>query len=153
MEVRALKAYVQLQKDHKDPFNSQQARMFTFDSSQTIWVVSSHVDVYEALEQIQDLSNPNPKLQTMTHLGIETCGWAAPVDETGDNDDTPPSEHPARRRCRLIAVVDRNLEVASALGFQNEPLNKIITDNGSARGALNDAVKEAMAGIIIQQVS
>lgn len=149
MEMRAVKAYVQLSKDHDDPFNINQARMFVFDSSQTIWVVSSHSDVYEALEQIQELQNP--KLHSMTHLGVETCGWAAPVDD--QSDDIPPSEHKERRRCRLVVVIDRNLEVASALGFQNKPLNDIITDNGSARGALSDSVKQAMASIIVQQAS
>lgn len=147
MEMRAVKAYVQLSEDHLDPFNINQARMFVIDKSKTIWVVSSHADVYEALEQIQQLEDP--KLQSMTHLGVETTGWAAPVDT--DNDDIAPSMHSQRRRCRLVAVVDRNLEVASCLGFSDSV--ELVTDKGNARGALDDAIKECMAAIVYQQAT
>ena len=147
MEKRAQTAFDHLRKDHKDPYDMQAARMFIFNPDHSIEVISSHQEVYEALENVTNLTDP--RLLTMRQLGVETCGWAAPVNETGDNDDTPPSAHPARRRCRLIAVVDRNLEVASCLGFSDT--DDLVTDQGNARGALDDAIKQCMAAIIHQQ--
>ena len=52
----------------------------------------------------------------------------------------PPSQHPLRRRVRLVvAVCDRG--VASVLRFADTP-NDVITDAGAARGSLADAVKD-----------
>ncbi|CAB4541186.1 unannotated protein [freshwater metagenome] len=81
---------------------------------------------------------------------VLTCGWAAPLNreeqdgETRSDDETadevPPSQHPLRRRVRLVvAVCDKG--VASVLRFADTP-NDIVTDAGAARGSLADAVKD-----------
>ena len=84
---------------------------------------------------------------------VLTCGWAAPIDhdelatgltetetETETSEDIPPSQHPLRRRVRLVvAVCDKG--VASVLRFADTP-NDIVTDAGAARGSLADAVKD-----------
>jgi hypothetical protein len=86
---------------------------------------------------------------------VLTCGWAAPIDKShksaddNDNDDdddedddanekVPPSQHPQRRRVRLVAVVG-DQGVGSVLRFADTP-KEIVTDAGSARGSLADAV-------------
>jgi hypothetical protein len=82
---------------------------------------------------------------------VLTCGWAAPIDRSdkndhhddGDHDDVddkklPPSQHPQRRRVRLVVVVG-DQGVGSVLRFADTP-KEIVTDAGSARGSLADAV-------------
>ncbi|MBJ7398596.1 MAG: hypothetical protein JHD29_07560, partial [Ilumatobacteraceae bacterium] len=60
--------------------------------------------------------------------------------ETETSEDIPPSQHPLRRRVRLVvAVCDKG--VASVLRFADTP-NDIVTDAGAARGSLADAVKD-----------
>ena len=81
---------------------------------------------------------------------VLTCGWAAPIDRSHDRDDDhgddvddanekiPPSQHPQRRRVRLVVVVGDH-GVGSVLRFADTP-KEIVTDAGSARGSLADAV-------------
>ena len=89
----------------------------------------------------------------MKYLGIETCGWAAPLNNEDDGaDEVRPSEHEARRRCRLLALIDRNLDVASIVLFQDDP-EDIIIDNGQAKGVLDEALKRLMACIIYEQAT
>jgi hypothetical protein len=79
---------------------------------------------------------------------VLTCGWAAPIDRSHESDDddvdldanekVPPSQHPQRRRVRLVVVVG-DQGVGSVLRFADTP-KEIVTDAGSARGSLADAV-------------
>jgi len=87
---------------------------------------------------------------------VLTCGWAAPIDRSdqchddddddaegdddveGDDEKLPPSQHPQRRRVRLVVVVG-DQGVGSVLRFADAP-KEIVTDAGSARGSLADAV-------------
>lgn len=67
---------------------------------------------------------------------VLTSGWAAPINDEGG--DMAPSQHPERRRVRLVVVVcDKG--VASVLRFADTP-DDVITDAGAARGSLADAV-------------
>ncbi|TSA53663.1 MAG: hypothetical protein D4R44_03185 [Actinobacteria bacterium] len=88
----------------------------------------------------------------MKYLGIETCGWAAPINNAEAADEVRPSQHEGRRRCRLLALIDRNLDVASIVLFEDDP-EDIIIDNGQAEGALDDALKKMMACIIYEQAT
>jgi hypothetical protein len=100
------------------------------DGALRITFLAEHGDVYELLE-----SPTNAVVRAFDAAVVLTTGWAAPI---GDADDTAPSEHPQRRRVRLVVVVcDEG--VASVLRFADEP-EEIITDAGSARGSLADAV-------------
>jgi hypothetical protein len=125
-----------------DGFNLPRARLYGVsivdatgiashqDGALRISFLAEHGDVYELL--------------------VLTCGWAAPLnrDENDDEarsddeirDEVPPSQHPLRRRVRLVvAVCDKG--VASVLRFADTP-NDIVTDAGAARGSLADAVKD-----------
>ncbi|NBO53378.1 MAG: hypothetical protein EBU84_02035 [Actinobacteria bacterium] len=75
-------------------------------------------------------------------LVIETTGWAAPHD----GQEIAPSEHPLRRRVRLLAMVTRTYEMASALGFADDT-DEIVTDDGHATGGLADALIETMRAL------
>ena len=71
---------------------------------------------------------------------VLTCGWAAPIRDEDDDNETsvPPSQHPERRRVRLVVVVG-DCGVGSVLRFADTP-NDVVTDAGAARGSLADAV-------------
>ena len=149
MEKRAHEAYQQLRDQHNDPFEMKACRIFIIDHENRMEIVSVHKDVYEGLDSVTGLAK-DPVMQRMRFLGVDTCGWAAPVNSA--DDETPPSVHPNRRRVRLVTLVDRNLEAGSALGFQGDP-DEVITDAGTATGCLADTLKEAMAAVVYLQAS
>jgi len=62
-------------------------------------------------------------------VAIETCGYAAPVDDC----DTPPSIHPQRRRVRLIIVANRDGDIGSALEFSDDPDEPTTTPTGQGQ--------------------
>lgn len=117
------------------------------DGALRITFLAEHGDVYELLDA------PSSAIARMFDAAVVlTCGWAAPLDRDEDDFDNketpdessresvPPSQHPLRRRVRLVvAVCERG--VASVLRFADTP-NDVITDAGAARGSLADAVKD-----------
>lgn len=95
--------------------------------------LSSHEDIYSLI----DSATPE-MLNGFNGVAIVTCGWAAPLNN-GEMEGMP-SEHPQRRRVRLLAFATRQ-EIASVLRFQDDAEN-VITDAGEASGPLADAVSE-----------
>ena len=143
-----------------DGFNLPRARLYGVsivdakgiasnqDGALRISFLAEHGDVYELLDA------PSSAIARMFDVAVVlTCGWAAPLDSNEQDDysrsddeiddaideEVPPSQHPLRRRVRLVvAVCDKG--VASVLRFADTP-NDIVTDDGAARGSLADAVK------------
>ena len=94
-------------------------------------------DIYDML----DSSASSKIAQSSKCVAVVTCGWAAPVQRDDDdnyNDELAPSQHPERRRVRLVVVASRE-GIASVLRFSDTP-DEVVTDDGSARGSLADAV-------------
>jgi len=140
-----------------DGFNLPRARLYGVsivdasgitshqDGALRISFLAEHGDVYELLDA------PSSAIARMFDVAVVlTCGWAAPLNRDGQDDEArsddeiadevPPSQHPLRRRVRLVvAVCDKG--VASVLRFADTP-NDIVTDAGAARGSLADAVKD-----------
>ena len=119
------------------------------DGALRITFLAEHGDVYELIDA------PTSAIVRMFDAAVVlTCGWAAPLDRSreendrGDDHDSnadhdsdtsvPPSQHPQRRRVRLVVVVG-DQGVGSVLRFADTP-KEIVTDAGSARGSLADAV-------------
>jgi hypothetical protein len=114
------------------------------DGALRITFLAEHGDVYELIDA------PTSAIVRMFDAAVVlTCGWAAPIDRSvkNDHDDhddhddhekLPPSQHPQRRRVRLVVVVG-DQGVGSVLRFADTP-KEIVTDAGSARGSLADAV-------------
>lgn len=97
-------------------------------------------DVYDLLSDEYTLS----VTKNSEYIAVLTCGWASPIDHDNDDDEqVAPSQHPLRRRVRLMVLASRN-GVASVLRFSDSP-NKTVTDNGKARGSLADAVLKLFA--------
>lgn len=100
-----------------------------------ITFLAEHGDVYELLE------SPTSAIVRMFDAAVVlTCGWAAPLNEDDDEDESSvaPSQHPKRRRVRLVVVVGDG-GVGSVLRFADTP-EDIVTDAGVAQGSLADAV-------------
>ena len=113
------------------------------DGALRITFLAEHGDVYELIDA------PTSAIVRMFDAAVVlTCGWAAPIDRSdaseddddadGDDEKLPPSQHPQRRRVRLVVVVG-DQGVGSVLRFADAP-KEIVTDAGSARGSLADAV-------------
>jgi len=124
-------------------FDTKRAELYalTFDTNGGVSVelITSNGDVYELI----DSAIENKSTEGLDGVAVLTCGWAAPLPkgETADDDDddrVPPSQHPERRRVRLVICANRE-GVASVLRFQDTP-NEITTDEGSAKGSLADAI-------------
>ena len=101
-----------------------------------ITFLAEHGDVYELLE-----AQTSAIVRMFDAAVVLTCGWAAPIRGDEENDDesaTPPSQHPERRRVRLVVVVS-DAGVGSVLRFADTP-HDVVTDAGAARGSLADAV-------------
>jgi hypothetical protein len=99
--------------------------------------VAEHGDVYDLLES--DIARSTA--QFADAITLVTCGWASPIAEgQSDDEQVAPSQHPERRRVRLVVTATRE-HTASVLRFSDDWDNPI-TDEGHARGSLADAVRE-----------
>ena len=99
-------------------------------------------DVYDLIESKASLE----LAKRSDFIAIVTCGWAAPLSkDTNDDDDdkVAPSQHPLRRRVRLVVLASRS-SVASVLRFSDTP-DETVTDEGKATGSLADAILKLMA--------
>ena len=103
------------------------------DGALRISFLAEHGDVYELLE-----ARTSSVARMFDAAAVLTCGWAAPISDDGD-DDTAPSQHPKRRRVRLVVVVTDS-GVGSVLRFADTP-DETITDPGKATGSLAEAVE------------
>jgi hypothetical protein len=100
----------------------------------------THGDVYELLESEASLE----LAKRSEYVAIVTCGWAAPIREGDDDDDAvAPSQHPARRRVRLVVLASRT-SVSSVLRFSDTP-DEVVTDAGKASGSLADAIHQLIS--------
>lgn len=103
-------------------------------------LVAEHGDVYEMLDA--------PEATLVARLSdavvVRTSGWASPIADGDDPEaGVRPSEHPQRRRVRLLVVAKAG-ETASALRFTDDWENPIF-DEGQATGSLADAVQSLFA--------
>jgi len=146
LEATALLAYYQsaaLTDD--DPFDLRQARLFSVSVDGELTFHIQTGDVYLGL---QVLPAGYEQIGPVPIVGIETVGWAAPVENEND-DDVAPSEHPGRRRVRLVSVVNREKEVASAMAFRDDMEN--VLTNTTGNGSLAEALVRCMDRLILMQ--
>jgi hypothetical protein len=66
--------------------------------------VAEHGDVYDLLES--DIARSTA--QFADAITLVTCGWASPIAEgQSDDEQVAPSQHPERRRVRLVVTATR----------------------------------------------
>jgi hypothetical protein len=103
-------------------------------------LVGEHGDVYEMLDSVEAQAVALMSDAVVVH----TNGWASPIADDGDEyEGVRPSEHPQRRRVRLLVVAKAG-ETASVIRFTDDWENPIF-DEGQARGSLADAVQSLFA--------
>jgi hypothetical protein len=102
---------------------------------ETTELVAEHGDVYELLG--------SPASYAVANLSdavvVRTCGWASPLSNGDEYEGVAPSQHPQRRRVRLLVVAKAG-ETASVLRFTDDWANPVF-DEGQATGSLADAVQ------------
>lgn len=105
------------------------------NNNPTIEQVHSSVDVYQSLEELMETPEALKDYDIFT---IATLGWAAPIAD--DNEpEIAPSQHPERRRVRVLSNTSSTGMVGSSVLFQDD-INDPVFDYGNARGALHDAI-------------
>ncbi len=99
--------------------------------------VASNEDIYDLLADSRNAK----KVQGYDSVGLVTCGWAAPlpVDYNGESELGAPSQHPEKRRVRLMVCASLSGEMASVLRFYDDQDNPI-SDDGGATGDLANAL-------------
>lgn len=125
-----------------DPFQMEEAVIFAF-TSDGFRILVREADAYQALEMVADKHLGSWELG----IGIITTGWACPITDEGTIAEdgtmsTPPSEHPLRRRVRLVSCVDKAKHMVSSLRFADDP-DELITETsgvGSLANALTTAI-------------
>jgi hypothetical protein len=119
-----------------DPFDLSRARLYGInlrgDDLQVSFVLE-HGDIYQLLDTPESAC-----ARMFDAAALVTCGWAAPIAEGDGDPERAPSEHPQRRRVRLVVVV-ADAGVASVLRFADDADSPIL-DAGEARGPLAAAV-------------
>ena len=126
----------------KNPYKLKYSSVWVLTPSLQLKRVAKAGDVYELLEDRKTLT----AIGNADTFSVVTCGWAAPL---ADVDQVAPSQHPERRRVRLV-VTATNSGVASVLRFQDKP-NEKTTDEGTARGSLADAIQNLMQEVVAHQ--
>jgi len=73
-------------------------------------------------------------------FAVVTTGWAAPIDKENDeNNEIAPSQHPERKRCRLMAMC-HNGKMGSSIRFVGD--ETVTYDEGNAMGSLASAMQD-----------
>jgi hypothetical protein len=128
-----------------DPFLMESAVVFAFTNDGQFRVLASTKDVYEGLEATADKSLNQWELG----IGVITTGWAAPLGANGQPEGAP-SEHPLRRRVRLVSCVNKAQKMASSIRFADEP-DDLVTDLGEATGSLAQALVNALTFMVARE--
>jgi hypothetical protein len=93
-------------------------------------------DVYDLI----DNDDSRAVARVSDYIAVVTCGWASPIAQDDDDEQVAPSQHPERRRVRLMVFAGKG-GWASVMRFSDTP-DETITDDGTARGALADAIMD-----------
>ena len=105
------------------------------DEGVAMVLAGEHGDVYDLL----DSDDSRAVAKVSDYIALVTCGWASPITEgTDDDEQVAPSQHPQRRRVRLMVFAGKD-GWASVMRFSDTP-DETITDDGTARGALAEAI-------------
>lgn len=121
-----------------DTADSKKAGLYSVRGEVTT-LVGEHGDVYEMLDSVEAQA-----VALMSDaVVVRTCGWASPISQDDEYADMRPSEHPERRRVRLL-VCANGTDTASVIRFTDDWENPVF-DEGQATGSLADAVQSLFA--------
>lgn len=139
--ARAEKAEQMLNESNEVGFEMRKAQMYSLienDNEVSMTLAGESGDVYDLIMS----RDARQVARVSDFIAIVTCGWASPRDNSDDDDDVAPSQHPLRRRVRLLVLVGQD-GMASCLRFSDTP-DEVITDNGTATGSLATALHDLL---------
>ena len=113
------------------------------DLSITMEKIDANGDVYDLI----DIDNTTLMDQVNNYdlITLATCGSAAPITSDDDEDnDVAPSQHPQKRRVRLVTSANINGQSGSTILFQDDIENPVY-DYGNAKGSLADAITHVLS--------
>lgn len=122
-------------------FEMRKAQMYSLienDNEVSMTLAGESGDIYDLIMSRDALQ----VAKVSDFIALVTCGWASPTDNSDDDDDVPPSQHPLRRRVRLLVLAGKD-GMASCLRFSDTP-DEVITDNGTATGTLATALYDLL---------
>ena len=131
-----------VESEATSPFDIGNAMLFAVDYVRgevpAIRKIAEHADVYEMLD---DTFNAVLLFDSgYNGFAIVTCGWAAPITKGNDADnEIAPSEHPERKRVRLMTMC-HNGKMGSSIRFTDE--EAVTYDEGNAMGSLASAMQD-----------
>lgn len=123
-----------------DSFEQSLAILFAVDYVRgevpVIKQISEDTDVYEMLD---DTFNAILLHETgYSGFAISTTGWASPITSEED-EEIAPSQHPQRKRVRLMTLCNRG-QMGSSIRFKGE--QDVTYDQGNAKGSLASAMRD-----------
>ena len=123
------------------PFESSTAKLFAVDYVRgevpAVRLVAEHQDIYEMLD---DTLNAILLFDSgYSGFAVVTTGWAAPIGDNDAEDEVAPSQHPERRRVRLMTMM-HNGKMGSSIRFTDE--EAVTYDQGNAMGSLASAMQD-----------
>jgi len=104
--------------------------------------VTTSKDIYQMIltQDAQDAA------LNFDYIALLTYGWSAPIRVEADIEDEilPPSEHPERRRVKMVIFSDKFGQQMSAISFRSEDDEYVLEDylfDDSGTGSLSNAIK------------
>lgn len=126
----------------KGQFDLKRAMFFAIneidDGKVALALAGEHSDIYDLL----DSNDSRAVAKVSDYIAVITCGWAAPLPVNDPDGETgvAPSQHPERRRVRLMVFASKD-GCASVMRFSDTP-DETVTDDGKAIGSLADAIMD-----------
>ena len=123
-------------------FELPTARLFAVDYVRgevpAVRQVAEDSDIYGMLE---DMFNAVLLFDSgYNGFAVVTTGWASPIDKDNDaNNDIAPSQHPERKRVRLMTMC-HNGKMGSSIRFTDD--EAVTYDEGNAMGSLASAMQD-----------
>ena len=135
---RGEKALYQLDNSKGMAFDSHSARIFHIDDDGLFTLIDHNRDVYDLLDD-DDVATDLSKADNIS-IGVLTYGWAAPITDDSDQSDVPPSQHPDKKRVRVLVTACDHGKFLTFLRFEADP--DAVETQGGGEGSMADAIQQ-----------
>lgn len=136
--TRGEKALFQLDNSKGMAFDSHSARIFHIDDDGLFTLIDHNRDVYDLLDD-DDVATDLSKADNIS-VGVLTYGWAAPITDDSDQSDVPPSQHPDKKRVRVLVTACDHGKFLTFLRFEADP--DTVETQGGGEGSMADAIQQ-----------
>ena len=135
---RGEKALYQLDNSKGMAFDSHSARIFHIDDDGLFTLIDHNRDVYDLLDD-DDVATDLSKADNIS-IGVLTYGWAAPITDDSNQSDVPPSQHPDKKRVRVLVTACDHGKFLTFLRFEADP--DAVETQGGGEGSMADAIQQ-----------